>query len=264
VVWIPANLGAGTEQENRISELVHVRDILADDGNYSEYLVEPDGPKYNKIHFAAVMACMPICPSHNVGVPRNHPGNAAAPVLLKAYYAYAPGEKRNRTIPRRIRNKLAYALENTAVEIRIRHKDEEPELIRHNRPPYREEFTLNEIGWQDQLLVTVRHRFALLPGPGRLLARRTFSSSPPARTHTQSYNRQAYTTVRRELFVYPLVATVRLNNEGEKPVLPYIQRVFRGVPGLEPQYSDSDVTPDSGAALDGDAAPDGDRGNDAQ
>ena len=33
------------------------------------------------------------------------------------------------------------------------------------------EFHSNELGWQDQVTVTVKYELALLPGPGRLLAR---------------------------------------------------------------------------------------------
>ncbi len=230
IVWTPANLGPGTEQENRISRYEHLRDTEGDDGNiYSEYAIQPEGPKYNKIHFAAAMACVPICPSRDVGSRRDHPGYAAAPAMIKMYRAYAPGSVSNTRIPGRIRNKLAYALNNTSVEILIRHKDEEPELAEHNRRPYPEEFTSNEIGWQDQIVVTVRHDYALLPGPGRLLARSTdsrYESSSSGSTDTVAQRIRESNRV----FVYPLSATVRLNNEGEKPVLPYIQRTYQGAP----------------------------------
>jgi len=234
IVWIPANLGPGDEQENRISRYEYLQDIEGDDGNiYSEYAIEPEGPKFNKIHFAAAMACMPICPSRDVGSRWGHPGNAAAPAMIEVYRAFAPGSIRNPRIPVRIRNKLAYALNSTRVEILIRHKDEEPELAQHNRRPYPEEFTFNEIGWQDQIIVTVRHDYALLPGPGRILARPTdsrYESSSPGGTDAVAQRIRRYNRV----FVYPLSATVRLNNEGEKPVLPYIQRTYQGAPGVEP------------------------------
>ena len=41
----------------------------------------------------------------------------------------------------------------------------------YNIAPYPDEFQFNEIGWQDQITVTVKYNLALLPGPGRLLAR---------------------------------------------------------------------------------------------
>lgn len=223
IVWIPANLGPGDEQENRISRLQFLRDVIDKDGyTYSEYAVEPEGPKYQKIHFAAAMACLPICPSRNVGEPRGHPGNEAAEVLVRLYQAYAPEATANTRIPARVRHKLAYALNHTRVSILVRHKDEEPELIEHGQPPYPEEFTGNEIGWQDQIAVTVEHDFALLPGPGRLLARPTTSGSAATDSVADKIRRIG------SVFTYPVTATVRLNNEGDKPVLPYLQRTYGG------------------------------------
>jgi hypothetical protein len=234
IVWIPANLGPGDEQENRISRLRYLGDVIGeDDTTYSEYEVEPEGPKFRKIHFAAAMACMPICPSRNVGQSRNHPGNAAAEPLIAAYHAYAPAAALNARIPTRIRHKLAYALNNTQLRIVIRHKDEEPELIEHGLGPYPEEFTANEIGWQDQIVVTVTHDFALLPGPGRLLARPSSSSSSASTvsstTESSGTDRVSQAIGRSgSAFVYPVTATVRLGNEGDKPVLPYFQRIYFG------------------------------------
>jgi hypothetical protein len=235
IVWIPANLGPGDEQENRIGRLQYRGAVAGEDGNtYSEYEVEPQGPKYRKIHFAAAMACLPICPSRDAGEPRHHPGNNAADTLIRLYHAYAPGAATNTRIPARIRHKLAYALNNTHVRILIRHKDEEPELVEHAQAPYLEEFTPNEIGWQDQIVVTVEHDFALLPGPGRLLARPASSgsaSSGSAGTDSvaERIRRIGY------VVVYPVAATVRLGNEGDKPVLPYLQRTYGGAP-LESPY----------------------------
>lgn len=240
IVWIPANLGPGDEQENRISRAVYLGDTAGQDGNtYSEYEIEPQGAKYQKIHFAAAMACLPVCPSRDTGEPRKHPGNGAADTLIRLYQAYAPGSTANARVPARIRNKLAYALNNTRLRILIRHKNEEPELAEHGQPPYREEFTANEIGWQDQIVVTVEHDFALLPGPGRLLARSapriSSTASGPAADGTSARDGVAE-RIRRVgyVFVYPVVATVRLNNEGQKPVLPYIQRTYGGASSERP------------------------------
>jgi hypothetical protein len=243
IVWIPANLGPGDEQENRISRYEYLQDVEGDDGNiYSEYAIEPDGHKFDRIHFAAAMACMPVCPSRDVGSRRDHPGNAAAPAIIKMYRAYAPGSTRNPRIPDRLRNKLTYALNNTRVEILVRHKDEEPELAQHNRRPYPDEFTFNEIGWQDQIMVTVRHDYALLPGPGRLLARPTDTGGQSSSSGTTDAVAQRITRY-DGAFVYPLSATVRLNNEGEKPVLPYIQRINQGAAGFTPYEPDEPYEP---------------------
>ena len=232
IVWIPANLGLGDEQENRISRLRYLGDEIGEDGNtYSEYEIEPDGAKFRKIHFAAAMACMPICPSRNTGQSRVHPGNSAAEPLIRMYHAYDPGAMFNTRIPARIRHKLAYALNHTQVRIVVRHKDEEPELVRHGLGPYPEEFAPNEIGWQDQIVVTVTHHFALLPGPGRLLARPSSSASGGAGAGGLSERSGRSDSV----YTFRASATVRLGNEGEKSVLPYFQRVYGGV-SQDPAY----------------------------
>lgn len=248
IVWIPANLGPqSNEPENRIGSYVFRQSVQDENGQtYAEYEVEPDGPKFNKIQFAAATACMSICPSPDYGISRAHPGNAAAAALLKSYYAYAPTAVANARIPSRLRNKLAYALNNTHIRIWVRHKDEEPELIRHDIGPRPEEFASNEIGWQDQIVVTVRHDFALLPGPGRLLARSLSPLAPgtgPGGGGAAPTRLASSATVpvvspgsgsNQRVFSYPLTATVRLNNVGEKSLLPYVQQVHFGTPESPP------------------------------
>ena len=153
-------------------------------------------------------------------------GFAPAGALERTYRAMSPASAGNTRIPARLQNKLAYALHNTNVEIEVRHKDAEPPLIR----PWPEaiEFEDNEIGWQDQLIVTVHHNFALLPGPGRFLAK-----PMPRREANSTTSQDAVAArIRREngIFVYPMSATVRLNNEGQKSVLPFIQSLDGGLP----------------------------------
>ncbi|MDA1052769.1 MAG: pilus assembly protein [Planctomycetota bacterium] len=231
MVWIPASLGDDFEMENRISYRVQLPDTTDEAGNlFAVYQVAPGSPKSEKIRFAAVSALMSICPSRDTGITMDSAGLAAAAALERTYLAMSPTSASNTRIPVRLRNKLAYALHNTNVEIEVRHKDSEPPLI---RPwPTASEFEDNEIGWQDQLIVTVNHNFALLPGPGRFLAK------PAPRQDTESVSpRDAVAErIRREngIFVYPMSATVRLNNEGQKSVLPYIQSLNGELPLTRP------------------------------
>ena len=69
----------------------------------------------------------------------------------------------------RLDHKLAYAIQNTQVEIRFFHKNGEPPLQTYNEPDDPNEFYSNEVGWQDPITVTVKYQFPLLPGAGRLL-----------------------------------------------------------------------------------------------
>jgi hypothetical protein len=185
---------------------------------FARYSLSPPSRKWERIHLAAAQALMAVCPSRDVGASRTHPGMQAATSLERSYRALDPNSLSNSRIPNRLVNKLAYALSATSIQIEIRHKDTEPPLSWYDLQPYDEEFADNEIGWQDQILVTVRHDFALLPGPARLLARPT----PPAGQNIDQVARRI--EQRSGVSVYPLTATARFNNEGEKQVLSYVQR----------------------------------------
>lgn len=219
IVWIPADLGNDLESANRAGlfrqSLGTIRDEY--DQEYDRYLLKHPSRKLERIEQAAAQALMPICPSRDVGASPAHPGMLALPSLDRTYRILDPNSVINSRISTRLRNKLAYALAATTVEIEVRHNITEPPLIWHDIRPYPVEFADNEIGWQDQVLVTVRHDFALLPGPARLLAKRVIA---PGRTSDAVADRIAQ---RASVFVYTLSATVRLGNEGEKPVLPYVQ-----------------------------------------
>lgn len=220
-VWIPANTGEAFESENRISSYIDLGDMTDDRGQtYRRYRVEPGSPKFDKIRLAAAMALMSICPSRDVGAAR-YPTES----LEAAYRAISPAAAANPRMPARLRNKFGYAVENTVISIEIRHKDSEPPLVSYDIGSRHEEFAFNEIGWQDQILVTVAHDFALLPGPGRLLARRTplrDSNGDPVAADPVADRVER----RRGTYVYSLDATLRLTNEGEKPLVPYIQPRF--------------------------------------
>jgi len=235
MVWIPASLsydGGVPEQANRIGPYLQwQRTEPGPDGtNYDVYRVVPSGRKFSKLHFAAAMACMSICPSRDLEITAEHPSvDDAVPSLLRAYHAYVPESVGNTRVPPRLANKLAYALDSTEVRIEIHHRDTEPPLMWHDVGPFHNEFTPNEVGWQDQIVVTVEHDFVLLPGPGRILAR--LATARPGTSPSESYS--SSTAARdsvaeqiatpRGIYTYPITATARLNNEGEKPLLPYTQ-----------------------------------------
>jgi hypothetical protein len=220
VVWFPSHLGTELLAENRVSpsSLVPLRQYEANGRTYIVYRVVPAGDKVAQVHLAAAMACMPICPSTNTGAGANHPGNQALASIQRAYRALAPGSVANTRIPARLRNKLAYALANTRVEIEVHHCSDR---ISGGDPPLYPEWSLelehperylwpNEIGWQDQVYVTVTHNYALLPGPGRLLARR--ADSPTEYDNVAEQIQQS-----NGVFYRTLVATARMGNEGQKP-----------------------------------------------
>jgi hypothetical protein len=234
IVWIPANTGA--ELENQIStgytddpgisgQVVPETDPTAADYGPGQggmtYLVDtgtpasPASPKSAKILSAAVLGCMPIAPSRNLNLSLPAGGQAMAQTLQAAYGSMVSSSASNGAINGRIANKLAYAFAATKVEVRFYHPNFEPPLVCYN-PPLGE-FQPNELGWQDQVTVKVTHQYALLPGPGRLLA---WIIRNPDGSLTNDTVAQSIQQV-GGVYVYPLTAEATLGNEGEKPVLPY-------------------------------------------
>ncbi len=228
IVWIPARVGL-VELENRISgydldpqagdqtpPILDPSDPSygPNDGGLT-FAIAPGGPKYSKIAVAAALAVMPICPSRDLGLAL--PGNAGPPaaILNAVYRRNVPDYDLNPRIAQRLLNKLAYAWNFTNVEVRFFHSNREPPLIPQFLPPDPNEFYTNELGFQDSVTVTVRHDMALLPGPGRFLARPTPSPGGGPDMTAQGIQR------RGGIYVFPLTATITLGNEGEKSVVPY-------------------------------------------
>lgn len=183
------------------------------------YRINSPTPKLERIRSAAVLACLPICPSRNVGL-----GSQTRPVsnvIERLYQTLAPRAATNPQVNVRLRNKLAYSAAATSVDVTFLHRDDEPPLgpylVRREDGPDLERFYFWEVGWQDPITVTVTHQFALLPGPGRFLSRPLASPSGEPDTLARKIRQ------REGVFVYPITATITLGNEGEKSVLPYVQ-----------------------------------------
>jgi len=253
IVWIPAGLGS-RDSWSEAPNCVEGYELDATNPTQSPfdpnllqpttggltYKLIPGGPKFAKIVSAAWMACLPISPSRNLGLDLTPEGNLALANLQAAYRTLA------RTSPAdtRWRNKLAYAVRYTWVEVRFYHDNSaafEPPLVWHgidnggrrvlNPIPgdegsweYR---VLKEVGWQDPITVTVTHDLALLPGPGRILANRVgFIRTNPDRVQQQIEEDTARAARPANVYVYRLTASCTLGNEGEKSVLPYEYQVY--------------------------------------
>jgi hypothetical protein len=211
VVWIPARLDPGAQNgENRIG----IRTPIARYADGWEYRIEPGSEKYERIRRAAALACLSAAPSRDWGPAAT---DATTGSLQAMYALLAPASSGNPRIPRRLANKWAWSNAATSVEIHTFHRDDEPPLIQY--PPYlpESEFTNNEIGWRDPIQVTVTHHFALLPGPGRLLARRANETYIPDTIAPQILSTAG-------VYYVPLKATATLVGEGEKSTIPYVQQ----------------------------------------
>jgi hypothetical protein len=178
------------------------------------YLVDSGSGKYRKIASAAILACVPISPSRDVGL--GAPSAAQMDAVMKnAYATLAPSSNANTKIGPRIDHKLAYAIENTQVEIRFFHKNQEPPLKTYFLPDDWNEFYANEVGWQDTITVKVKYQFPLLPGPGRLLSK--FVAQPSGRDKVAEAIEK-----HGSVYTYPLEAEATIGNEGEKSAVTYV------------------------------------------
>ncbi len=225
LVWIPAEVGGLAE--NKMPGLTADRPLrLVGADSYSI------NEKQSQILSAAALACAPISSSRDLHSELTPQALIAAEVTQALYLSMVPDSSRNSRIPRRLENKLAYSYANTWVEIRFRDKDTvagptyNPWVpVRVDGQLWRREWDPNEVGWQDPITVTVYHNFALLPGPGRFLAKHIVGSNGAEDRVSRRIQRSTapsgdavYTTL--------ISASATLTNEGLKSILPYEEQTY--------------------------------------
>jgi hypothetical protein len=187
--------------------------------------------KLRKIRAAVILACSSLAPSRDLGANALTPEvQNAGPSTQRMYAALVPGSASNSRLPQRIRSKLAYA--DSATQVFVEWRDSQSPAGRdslshraynvRNHPNPRIVFHPQEVGWQDPITVYVIHQYALLPGPGRLLAAQLVRAdglpdtvSPRIRTSSGVYGGQVYTT--------QLQATATMVPEGIKSIRPFVQ-----------------------------------------
>ncbi len=230
-VWIPAQLESGVGQ-NRWNTSEKIRNWPPPVGTVIE--LPRQGEKYDLIRRAVVLACAPVSPSRDLGYEANDPAFSGVPeAVYSLYSSLAPDSQSNSRIPARIRNKIGFSSQFTAVRVEYIVRNHTPSYkppvpVRVETPPgsgnyiWEKPWDEYEIDWQDPIRVTVTHHFALLPGPGRFLAKQIVRSDgrpdeiSPLISQDQSPNRErVYTT--------PIVATATMTNDGFKTVKPYVQ-----------------------------------------
>lgn len=176
---------------------------------------DPASPKWQKIIAAAVYALMPICPSRDLGLTVSPRATRALQLIQQGYLANVPGASAIPRVPRRLENKLAYALAATEIELRFFHSNQEPPLMPYYLEDDVYQFRPNELGFQDTVTVTLTHHMALLPGPGKFLARAVRRPDGLPDRVAQEIE------IRHGIATYPLRASITLGHEGEKSVIPY-------------------------------------------
>lgn len=251
IVWAPANINGQSRYASAMEN--HLPDPIRDDNGvrlqFSNSSVTSSGIdqatsyKLNKIHSAAVMALAPIAPSHTYFEPVNCPScPAQIDVVQAAYQQFDPLAAANPKVSERLRNKLSYAFWNTTLDLMFIAKDYErgptynPRVLRvvdgiagtDATGEYVRDWNRHEIGWQDPIVIRVTHDFALLPGPGRFLAKYIVGRDGRQDEVAPRIARQMPGS--RVPFLEPvhttsISATVTLINEGFKPLLSYEQTI---------------------------------------
>ena len=220
-VWIPANVSS-YETANRVSSLTLINSTP--DGQ--QFLVSPAGEKFSKIHQAATLACMPLGPSRNLGYELDPASQSTHEALSKQFRGANPNSRTNDLISTRLRNKLAYSYPNTSVQLTLWHRykhrwhwwSEPPLQVRYDVPPYRDEYYLNEVGWQDELTAQVMFNLPLLPGPVRFFA--------PTGNFATIEGVNPAIDASGETFIWPISASATMGVEGEKPLISIWQEEF--------------------------------------
>jgi hypothetical protein len=246
-VWVPAELFGNTRTIDEAANVlpVPIREDLpvlltfdadrvenADGIGVWEYRAgsgTPRSAKYAYIYTAAAMACLPLAPSRDLGSTNALQNQAVHQTALAAYRALVPDSAGNARLPMRLSNKIIYAFENTSVRLEFVDKDTRDGPTYNPRLPVElEDGTIvrvwnpQEVGWQDPLTVTVTHEFALLPGPGRWLAKHLVRAD--GRPDRVSPRIDRFTAENRErVYTTSVWATATMTNEGLKPLMTYVQ-----------------------------------------
>ena len=237
-VWIPADLSSQSvsEESNRVVGYSYEAATIDSTGaSGATYVVDSSGYKYGKIRLAGVLGCLSISPSRNFGVGLSGNNVVVAADLIVAYNAQT--QTSAGATKSRIHNKLAFAEANTTVEVRFFHNDAEvPPNVGCSSPATNFVGTMcsdcylistmnstlcflaNEIGWRDPITVKVTHNLALLPGPGRLLAKYLAENDPSHFGGQKGESNNVYT----DAYTYQLSAAATIGNEGERPVVSYV------------------------------------------
>ena len=253
-VWIPAEVG--TELENRVNLPPEASDAsqrlllvpVADQQSAAR-----NSYKYSRIRMAAILGCAPIAPSRDLPGDRSSLPAAtlnAIDATQRMYQRLVPGSfERTPRIPKRLENKIAYADRNTLVFVEWRDANNGnapntlegptynpvahpcagnppiPGCPQNPRPLDMFEYKPNEVGWQDATTVFVVHRFALLPGPGKLLSEHLVRRvGMPSRL--QQFLPADWLNSARGgdgSYVVLMPASATISNEGLRSVVPYQQ-----------------------------------------
>jgi hypothetical protein len=224
-VWIPAHINDGSG---------YIDGVDADGQNELPPLFMPGAPivlsadsvagtdsrKLEKVFAAAAIAMAPAAPSRTTsdGSSGQSYSSRIADVANRLYPQFDSGGSTNPRIARRIQNKLGYSFLNTYVELQFddRNSQPVPGTVTYNPIAHPDiDWYPSEVGWQDPITVTVYHDFALLPGPGRFLAKLLVREDGRADNVAPRIREEG------DIYTTRIRASATMTNEGLMSVRPY-------------------------------------------
>lgn len=199
----------------------------------TEPRIQRNHPKYVPIFKAAVLAMMPAAPSRDMQLNVANQSQTTE-ALHNVYGAFIPKSQQNTRTNPRLDNKFAWSWNHTRV--RVSFVDQNDNSL--NGPTYNPNWTFityvngvptpynpydpYEVGWQDPVTVSVTHDFALLPGPGRVLAKYLVRADGQPDLVSDQIQRKSSNT-REQVYTIPIWASATATIEGLKSVVPYVQ-----------------------------------------
>ncbi len=252
MVWAPAHVrasGAGYSEEFEnvlqppLAEENPLRlefnGQLSHNGGGADY--QDASLKLQRMFAAAVLGMAPVAPSrHVIDMAGNSRGALSTGAIQEFYRRLDPASQSNSRIVTRLNNKLAYSHWNTRLRLAFVDKDQidgptynpktliivDGMAVTDEEGEFQRQWIRHEVGWQDPLILTVSHDFALLPGPGRFLARYLVQPSggvDEAAEHIQTRQGEDGVPFTRPVHTVTMSASATLTNEGFKPLLSYLQ-----------------------------------------
>lgn len=240
-VWVPALVVRDSRFSSQPPDFLDVEaenflhiDTYTREGDVLTIFPSDYSMKAPWIRAAAILAVAPVCPSRDLGLSSDQLPYYLQQSLTSTrnlYLAMVPAAASNARVPIRLSNKITFAEANTLIALQWRDTAATNGTNTTVGPTYNPqghplaasdpdlEWEPGEAGWQDAITVHVIHHFALLPGPGRLLARQLVRSdglpdnisSRITRDQT-NYSEAVYTT--------PITASATMTAEGIRSLRP--------------------------------------------
>lgn len=191
-------------------------------------------PKYVPIFKAAVLAMMPAAPSRNLGLTVANQSQTTE-ALHTVYGALIPKSQQNSRTNPRLDNKFAWAWNHTRVRVSFVDQSNNTWdgptyngniFVQQQNGQWVNTYNPYEVGWQDPVTMSVTHDLALLPGPGRVLAKYLVrADGQPDLVADQI--QQSSSNTRERVYTIPIWASATATIEGLKSVVPYVQNQGR-------------------------------------